>query len=311
MRIAVSGIAVAAVLAISCVRAPAAPDRVGAAVDTSRVYADLGVLAADSMEGRGTGSEGIERARRFLRREFQEAGLRPYGAGYDHPFEVVRAGQTLSAANVVGHVPGSQVGGEAIVVTAHYDHLGLRDGVIYNGADDNASGVATLLALARHLQKNPPRHTVVIAALDAEELGLRGAEAFLANPPLDRERIGLNVNLDMVGRNAQGELFAAGAYHYPFLRPLLEGLAEDAPIRLRLGHDSPDLPRAEDWTQQSDHGVFHAAGIPFVYFGVEDHPDYHRPTDDAERIDPGFLAGAVATIIEAVERFDEQLPTLD
>lgn len=294
-------------LLLGCVRTPAAPEAPGAAVDTTRVMAELAVLAADSMEGRATGSAGIERARRFLRGALEDAGLQPFGESFDRPFEVEREGGVVQGVNLVGYVPGERPEGPVIVVTAHYDHVGIQGGQIYNGADDNASGTVALLALARHLRDNPPRHTVVIALLDAEEIGLRGARAFLEDPPVARERIGLNVNLDMVGRNAAGELFAAGAYHYPFLRPHLEALAAEAPLRLRLGHDSPDLPAGDDWTQLSDHGAFHNAGIPFVYFGVEDHPDYHRPTDDVERIEPGFFAASIATIISAVERFDAVL----
>lgn len=235
--------------------------------------------------------------------------MRPFDATYDQPFPLRRNGNAVTAANIVGYVPGTDSAGPVMVVTAHYDHMGVEDGEIYNGADDNASGTAAILALARHLAANPPDHTVVLAALDAEEIGLLGAKAFLADPPIARERIGLNVNLDMVSRNARGELWAAGAHHYPFLRPLLEEVARNAPVRLRLGHDSPDLG-SNDWTSQSDQGAFHAAGIPFVYFGVEDHPDYHRPTDDAERIEPGFYADAVATIIAAVEALDADLAAI-
>ena len=303
-------LSLAAALLLGCVRTPAAPDLPVVSLDTARVVAEVSALAADSMEGRATGTPGIERARRFLRSRFEEAGLQAFGGAYDRPFELERGGAVVSAANLVGFVPGSEPDGPVIVVTAHYDHLGVREGQIYNGADDNASGTVALLALARHLRAHPPEHTIVLAALDAEELGLRGARAFLDDPPVARERIALNINLDMVGRSSRGEIFAAGAYHYPFLRPYLQALAAAAPLSLRLGHDSPDLPAGDDWTQLSDHGVFHAAGIPFVYFGVEDHPDYHRPTDDAERIDPAFLAASVATIIAAVEMFDAELPLI-
>jgi Zn-dependent M28 family amino/carboxypeptidase len=297
-----------AALLASCLRAPSAPEPPLASLDTARIVQDLRALAADSMEGRATGTTGAERTRRFLRTAFARAGLEAFSGGYERPFQTMSGGRSVAGVNLVGYVEGTDRTGPVIVVTAHYDHLGVRDGVVYNGADDNASGTAALLALARHLKEEPPTHTTVLAALDAEELGLLGAEAFLANPPLPRERIALNINLDMVGRNARDELYAAGAYHYPFLRPILEGVAGGAPIRLRLGHDSPDLPRADDWTSQSDHGAFHGAGIPFVYFGVEDHPDYHRPTDDPERIEPDFYVGAVATIITALEALDEALP---
>jgi hypothetical protein len=84
-------------------------------------------------------------------------------------------------------------------------------------------------------------------------------------------------------------------------------VAAAAPVKLRLGHDAPGLPPGDDWTHSSDHGPFHASGIPFVYFGVEDHPDYHKPTDDVERIEPGFYVRAVSTVLSAVNALDAAL----
>ena len=276
-------------------------------VDTAQIMGDLRVLAADSMEGRAAGSEGGARARRFLLGEFEAIGLQAFAGGFEHPFGFERNGEAVEAVNLVGYVEGAEPAGAVMVVTAHYDHVGVQNGEIYNGADDNASGVAALLALGRHLQENPPTHTIILAALDAEEMGLRGARQFVDEPPVPLERIALNVNFDMVSRGDRGELYVAGAYHYPQLRPVLEEVAREAPITLLLGHDSPDLPPGEDWTSMSDHAAFHRAGIPFLYFGVEDHPDYHRPTDTADRVDAGFFAASVATIIAAVERLDATL----
>jgi Zn-dependent M28 family amino/carboxypeptidase len=204
-------------------------------------------------------------------------------------------------------VPGRVQADRYIVISAHYDHLGTRGDTIYNGADDDASGTAALLALARHFARRPAEHSLIFAAFDAEEMGLQGARAFVAAPPVPREAIALDVNMDMVSRNSAGELYAAGAHHYPALRPVLEQVAAGAPVKLRLGHDAPGLPPGDDWTQSSDHGPFHASGIPFVYFGVEDHPDYHKPTDDVERIDPGFYVRAVSTVLSAVNALDAAL----
>jgi Zn-dependent M28 family amino/carboxypeptidase len=144
--------------------------------------------------------------------------------------------------------------------------------------------------------------SVVVALFDAEEMGLRGARAFVRGPAVPGEAIALNVNLDMVSHSASGELWVAGTHHSPALRPVLDSVARTAPVTVRFGHDTPDLPAAQNWTTQSDHGAFHAAGIPFVYFGVEDHADYHQPTDDPETITPGFFVRAIATILEAVRR---------
>jgi Zn-dependent M28 family amino/carboxypeptidase len=214
-----------------------------------------------------------------------------------------------AAANVVGRLAGTGGGARALVITAHYDHLGIRNGVVYQGADDNASGVAALLAAGRHFAAHRPRHPLVLAALDAEELGLRGARELIRSSILPRGSVALNVNLDMVSRNDANEIFAAGTFHSPWLQPILEDVQTRAAVRIRFGHDRP--PRSggglDDWTDQSDHAEFHKAGVPFVYFGVEDHPDYHKPTDTADKIDPRFFGDAVDTIVEALRTLDARV----
>jgi Zn-dependent M28 family amino/carboxypeptidase len=303
----------AVMLTAACAAVQTAPPA-AIQVDSTRLMTDLRVLAADSMEGRLAGAAGGLKARRFLLGRFEQIGLAPLVPGFTQPFPVVgRDSVTREAANLLGYVRGTENPDRYIVVTAHYDHLGVRNGQVYNGADDNASGTAALLELARHYVANPPRNSIIFAALDAEERGLEaglaGARHLVANPPIPRERIVLNVNMDMVGRNDRNELYAAGTYHYPFLRPHLERVRERSPISLRFGHDSPDLG-TDDWTMQSDHGAFHQVEIPFIYFGVEDHPDYHSPNDTAEGIQPLFYAGAVTTVLQALEEFDRNLASI-
>jgi len=284
------------------------------AVDSAQLIRDISVLAADSMEGRRTGTPGSERARRYLRARFAEIGLTPFGSGYEQPFTFTgRDGTGYAGTNVVGYVRGTEYPDRYVVVTAHYDHLGVRDGEIFNGADDNASGTSALMAIAARLRAEPPRHSVIFAALDAEEgsvvggVGLQGARAFVASPPVPLERILANVNMDMISRNDRNELYAAGTYHYPALLPTVERVAARAPITLLTGHDRPDLPPGDDWTMSSDHGAFHQVGIPFIYFGVEDHPDYHRPTDTVERIQPAFFVRATSTVMDFVGELDRSL----
>lgn len=310
MRIAI--IALAAVAASSgCTRSWPAPASdtpaavtAPAVIDSVRLLTDLRVLSADSMVGRGTDAVGAAKARRYLIPAFRDAGLQMMGSSWQHPFTYGAQAEPAIGVNLIGRITGTRFPSRVIVISAHYDHLGSRNGRIYNGADDNASGTAALLEVARHFSRNPPQHTLIFAGFDAEEVGLRGARAFLAAPPVPRESIILNVNMDMVGRNAAGELYAAGTHHTPALAPILMGIAANAPVTLKLGHDRPGLPPGEDWTQSSDHGPFHGAGIPFVYFGVEDHADYHQPTDDFERIDPGFFVRATRTIASAVIALD-------
>ena len=311
------------VLAVACGRAAAtadvAPHRGAAAttasalpvIDSARLVGDLFRLAHDSMGGRGVGTPENAKARAWLAAEFRRLGLAPVGGAYTHDFvRPPRRGATdsLRGVNVLGVVRGRTSPERVLVVSAHYDHVGTRNGVVFNGADDNASGTAAVLAMAAWFQAHPPAHSILFALWDAEEVGLQGARAFVAAPPVPlvagvpRATIAANVNLDMVSRNDRGELYAAGATPYPQMRPVLEGLVPDAPVTLKLGHDSGG--GQDDWTNQSDQGAFHAVGIPFVYFGVEDHPDYHRATDDPERIQPGFYVRAVRTIAAFVARLD-------
>jgi Peptidase family M28 len=276
-------------------------------IDSARLMTDLRALSADSMEGRRTGTPGGERARRYLDRAFAGTGLAPVGGEFRHPFgEGGEGGE--GGVNFIGRIAGRDTS-RVIVLSAHYDHLGIRNGQIYNGADDNASGTAAVLEIARHFAHTRPAHTLLFVAFDAEEQGLRGARAFVAAPPVPLQAIAIDVNLDMVSRNEKGELWVAGTRHSPFLRPFAEHLAADAPVTLRIGHDSPGTG-SDDWTDASDHGPFHDAKIPFLYFGVEDHPDYHRPTDDADRIEPQFYIHAVETILSAVEALDRDLDRL-
>lgn len=270
---------------------------------------DVAVLAADSLEGRAVGSVGGGKARAYIQAAFSKKGLQMLGDTYEQPFEVaVGSGSQVTGVNMVGVLPGTVDSDAYIVITAHYDHLGIRRGQIYNGADDNASGVAGLLALAGYFNQHPPRHSLLFVAFDGEEVGLQGAFAFLKNPPIPLDRMALNINLDMISRNEHRELFIAGTSHYPALKPVLQDVAARSTINVRFGHDGADT--RQDWSTASDHGVFHNMGIPFVYFGVEDHPDYHQPTDDVDNIDPVFFAQSVATILDAVLTLDKNLDTL-
>lgn len=277
-------------------------------IDRERLLADQAILAHDSMEGRRTGTPGNQRARRFLIQAFERNGLglvdgdRTRSFGFTGRQDSVR----YLGVNVLGLVRGTLHPERYIVVTAHYDHLGARNGEIFNGADDNASGTSALLQLSAWLRAHPPRHSVLFVAFDAEEMGLQGARAFIAEPPVPLDRIVINVNLDMVSRSEVGELYAAGPHHYPVLTPIVEEVAEASRISLLRGHDRPDLPPGDDWTLLSDHGPFHQAGIPFLYFGVEDHPGYHRSSDVVEDITPDFYVEAVETALDFILMADRR-----
>lgn len=278
-------------------------------VDASQLLEDVRVLSGDAMEGRGMGTQGGAMARAFVISRFADLKLKTFGGSYEKPFEANKDGEKIMAVNVVGYVEGSKHPDRFVVVTAHYDHLGVRDKQIYNGADDNASGVAVLLQLAAHFARVRPVNSIIFAALDGEEEGLLGARALVKWLKDERRDAALDVNMDMVSHNDRGELYASGAYHTPALAPALKSLAARAPVHLLLGHDRPEQGH-DDWTNQSDQYAFHKAGIPFVYFGVEDHKDYHKPTDDFETITQPFFVHAAETILSAVEAFDSELDSL-
>lgn len=288
-------LALALALALSVLAAPAP------AVNREALLTDARVLSADDMEGRRVGTPGGAKARAYVARRLAEAGAKPLGGGWERPFRFQnRAGETIEGVNLVGLVRGTSKPDEYVVVSAHYDHLGVRDGEIYNGADDNASGVATLAALTAWFAANPPERSLLIVAFDAEEAGLQGARAFVSAPPVPRAALKLNVNLDMVGRSEKGELYVAGTHHTPALKTALEPVVATAKVTLLFGHDRPELG-TDDWTLQSDHGAFHVAGVPFLYFGVEDHPGYHKPGDDFDALTPEFFVRAAETVIAAVD----------
>ena len=270
----------------------------------------VSLLAADSMRGRLAGTPENAKARAYVANQLAAAGVQPVNGTFEHAVEVRRDTVVRRAINVLGVVRGRTHPDRYLVVTAHFDHVGVRNGEIYNGADDNASGTGALIEIARWFAANPPAHSILFAGLDYEEGGLIGARGFVASPPVPLASIALNVNMDMVGRNTRNELYAAGTSHYPFLRPYLDSVAARSPISLRFGHDDPNGPPSDNWTTQSDHAAFHAAGIPFIYFGVEDHPDYHKPTDDVGRLMPTFYAGAATTVLDAVRIFDRNLAAI-
>ena len=281
-------------------------------INAKQLLRDVEILSADDMQGRGIGTPGGAKAREYIIARFKASGLKSFSDSYFQPFQFTnRSGAKISGANVSGYVEGTKNKNQYIVVTAHYDHLGTRNGEIYNGADDDASGVAALFAIAEHFKKNKPSHSIIFVAFDGEESGLRGSRAFVEKSPVSLASIVLNINMDMIAHNDVNELYATGTYAYPALKPTLEKVVKTAKVKLLLGHEGPNVTKSDDWTDQSDQGSFNNVKIPFIYFGVEDHKDYHKPTDDFENINKEFYVRAVETILESVQSFDKNLPSIE
>lgn len=300
-------------------RHPAAP-----VLDHAQIIGDDQALSSDAFAGREAGTPGGRKTQEYIVARFREIGLNSFTPDFRQPFtrhprsrlhQMFFGKETIApqdSANVIGYVRGTRLPDQYIVVSAHFDHLGTRGKSVYHGADDNASGTAALLAMAKYFATHPPEHSMIFAAFDAEEKGLQGAKYFVKNPPVPIGQIEINVNMDMLGRNIQNEIFATGTYQDPELRPIVAPLQTETSLNLLFGHDHP-LPfwnLEDDWTDQSDQGAFIDADIPAIYIGVDSTKDYHRPTDTFDRIDQKFLVNAAELVARLVQRLDhaEELP---
>jgi hypothetical protein len=281
----------------------------------TRLADDLRFLAADALEGRLTGSPGADSAAAYLARRFAEVGLQPTPEGWYQEFEVSpRAAVAQHAGlagkrgrNVIGILPGHDPvrRHETVVLGAHYDHLGRGGfgaldpdsaGRVHNGADDNASGTAALIHVASQLAKSPPARTVVFVAFDGEELGLLGSAAYVKQPPFPLSRVLAMINLDMVGRLRSDRLIAMGTGTAKEFVPLLDSLNWYAAF---------DLRKQPDGWGRSDQSSFLAAKRPVLFLFTDLHEDYHRATDDVERLNldglkrvVDFTASLTATLAD-------------
>jgi len=259
-----------------------------------RAQSDVKVLAADELGGRLTGTAGADSAAAYLARRFAQVGLQPGPGGWFQAFTVSKDAPAVQDANlgelhgknVIGILPGRDpaLRNETVIVGAHYDHLGLggfgamdpdSSGRVHNGADDNASGAAALLVIAARLQAAPPARTVVFIAFSGEELGLLGSDYYVKHPLYPLTATEAMINLDMVGRLNNEKLIVYGTGTATEFPALLDSLNWYAKFDLR--------PQPEGYGP-SDQTSFYAAKIPVLHFFTDLHADYHRSTDDWDKI---------------------------
>ncbi|WP_194975428.1 M28 family peptidase [Aquiflexum lacus] len=277
----------------------------GQKINKGQLLQDIQYLSSEELEGRKPLSEGSLKSRSFIKERFESLEMSSQYPDFTQYFDFQnqREGKKYEkAANIVGFIPGSE-SDKLIVVMAHYDHLGRRGDNVFLGADDNASGTAAVMAIAAYFSENRPLHSMMFVALDAEEMGLQGAKALVDDFPFSMEQVVLNINMDMISRNEDNEIYAVGTYHNPYLKPLISEVSKGRNPILLFGHDEPGSGR-NDWTRASDHAHFHDKGIPFIYFGVEDHEDYHKTTDTFENIQPEFYTNTVELILDIIIALD-------
>jgi Zn-dependent M28 family amino/carboxypeptidase len=253
----------------------------------------LELLSSDKFEGRKTGEKGNDSARAYIIKQFQDLKVSAFNDNYEQSFTFQADKKMINGVNVLAKIKGTEKPEDHIVISAHYDHLGVHNGTIYNGADDDASGISALISFAEYLVKNPPKHSVIFAAFDAEEIGLQGAKHFVKT--IHTHKVILNINMDMISRSDKNELYVVGSRYHEGLKTLMDEFKNPTSTKLLQGHDGTD--GKENWTMSSDHGPFHMAKIPFLYFGNEDHSAYHKPEDDFEAITPEFYKNAVKIIL--------------
>jgi Zn-dependent M28 family amino/carboxypeptidase len=274
-------------------------------VNRNDLLKDLEILASDKYEGRKTGTSGNHAAAEYIISRYKKIGLSSINENYKHDFNFKnRKSEQLNGTNLIGFIKGKS--DNIIVVSAHYDHVGINNSKIFNGADDNASGVSALLHIAEYYKNKKPLNTILFIAFDAEEMGLQGAYAYLRDPKTNKSSIKLNINMDMVSHNDKSELYAVGTYQTPILKEIIKDADKNTGIKILFGHDVPGTGK-DDWTMQSDQGPFAKEKIPFIYFGVEDHKDYHQPTDKFENINPDFFYSATNAILKSIIKLDKEL----
>jgi hypothetical protein len=263
-------------------------------VEPPRLLDDIKFLTEDRLQGRATGSAGADSAAAYLARRFSEVGLQPAAGGWFQSFAVGRdapiARQAKTEAvvgkNVIGILPGRDrvLRNQTVVLGAHYDHLGLggfgsldpdSSGRVHNGADDNASGIAALIQVAARLAASPPARTVVFIAFGGEELGLLGSAHYVKTPIYPLAETLAMVNLDMVGRLRNGRLIVYGARSAREFPALLDSLNWYAGF---------DLKAQGDGYGPSDQSSFYAAKRPVLHLFTDLHEDYHRTTDDWQKV---------------------------
>jgi hypothetical protein len=295
-----------ALLALSLWPVPAEAQKPASSPDL--IEADVRYFAGDRLEGRGLGSPGLDEALRAVAQRFADLGLDPLrpelpeGAdpldGYLQPFAPPALPPT---ANVVGLLAGpAERTPRAVVLGAHLDHLGRDAGLagdqIFNGAADNASGVAALLAVAELLVRQPAGErdrTVVFAVFSGEESGLLGSRHYVEHPAVPNEEVLAMVNLDTIGRLTRRELYILGTATAQEFAALLAGLNQAPGFALIL--------RGEGATG-SDQASFFERGIPVLHFFTGPHEDYHRVSDEAGRVNVAGVA-AIADYVAELMRY--------
>ena len=299
--------------------------------DTAAVMRDVRYLASDALEGRGTGTPGNDSAAAFIARRFSSMGLAPAFSstvdrvcGHAGPRRAPCDGRFVQAfvarsvaaahAGLPGELPTQNVAAvvrgtdpalrdEYVILGAHFDHLGRSafgaldpDAVnaIRNGADDNASGTAAVMELARLLHRNPPKRSVIFVTFSGEELGLLGSQWFVDHLPVPAEKVRAMLNFDMVGRMQGDRVIIYGVATAQELSEIVTRANAVAPLQVTATGDGFGA---------SDHSSFYAKNLPVLHFFTNVHDDYHKASDDADKVN----AAGLSRVVSLAERITREI----
>ena len=285
-------------------------------ININDLYDHISVLASDSLEGRETGKPGQKKAAKYIAKHFQKIGIPPYKRKtYFQKFKVkskrhvckcddcdltffkrvFKSNQIIKGENVLGYIEGTDLKDELIIITAHYDHLGKHDSLIFNGADDDASGVAGALEIAEAFmiakkEGYGPRRSILIMPVSGEEKGLLGSKYYTDNPVYPLNSTIANLNIDMIGRlddwhNTGDYVYLIGSDRLSYdLHNINEEINSNY-TNLELDYKYNDEDDPNRYYYRSDHYNFAKNNIPVIFYFNGVHEDYHRPSDTIEKLD--------------------------
>ncbi len=268
----------------------------------------LYIIAADSMEGRETGSAGQKKAGRYLISQYQNNQV-SFPKGTNSYYQPIPAaylnkkygGNLGDSENIWAFIEGSEKPNEIVVISAHYDHVGTKDGEVYNGADDDGSGTSALLELAQAFQiakkeGHGPKRSILFLHVTGEEHGLHGSRFYSENPLFPLENTVADVNIDMIGRrdeihpNTNNYVYVIGANRLSSELDFVSSIMNQKYVGLDLDYRFNDPKDPNHFYERSDHYNFAKHGVPSIFFFNGVHADYHKKTDEPDKIEYDALA---------------------
>ncbi|MEJ5105208.1 M28 family metallopeptidase [Chryseobacterium sp. MYb328] len=267
---------------------------------------NLYVIAADDMEGRDTGSKGQKKAGEYIVNYYKSLGVshpKVLGSYYQKvPSEFMKkrgGGNLPDSENILAFIEGSEKPEEIVVVSAHYDHVGTKNGVVYNGADDDGSGTVAVMEMAKAFQEakkagNGPKRSVLFLHVTGEEHGLFGSEYYTDNPVFPLANTVVDLNIDMIGRDdpdnrGKQYVYVIGSDMLSSQLKVINEAANKRTNNLELNYKYDDLNDPQQLYYRSDHYNFAKNNVPVAFFFDGIHEDYHKPTDDPDKIDYNLL----------------------